>query len=402
MLKNKKLIITNTIFTSCLCISCMAAGYVFIKNNSKSMSGKTNVEYRDYDCLTLKAGYSDHSCIVQDNDGNELEKHSTYVYSFFMSQPDVYDEYGNHFAKLKKYYVNMSQDDSGVITYKLSHFKINSTYFVCPYFKDLDGNEVDYAYYGKYKGCCEYVSENATSVLHSKKGLTPTYGKGISNFRYSAYLNAKTYNYCITDWCAMFTLRIMFMCYYKTTYTDDSNLGARSSSYPTGSGPKLFGAIEDVYGNGYEFIDGIQLRADSNGNVKVYWADTVRQGAYNYASDSGITTNETDISSYVAGKSGQCVKSMICVNGSPALNLFPKETFIRLAQTGICYYSDRFDYSSDDNNTIRAIYYGISGNYISILEGFFHLSCTMDYEGASDVVGTRLYAKKLNKEYVAS
>lgn len=150
------------------------------------------------------------------------------------------------------------------------------------------------------------------------------------------------------------------------------------------------------------FIDGIQLRADSNGNVKVYWADTVRQGAYNYASDSGITTNETDISSYVAGKSGQCVKSMICVNGSPALNLFPKETFIRLAQTGICYYSDRFDYSSDDNNTIRAIYYGISGNYISILEGFFHLSCTMDYEGASDVVGTRLYAKKLNKEYVAS
>ena len=397
MLKNKKVIIIANIFTSCLSISCMASAYVFTKSATYGMTGKTNIEDRDYDSITLKAGYSDCSCIVQDGDGNELEQGSLYVYNFFIKNSDVYDEYGNHFVKLKKYYVNMSQDDNGVTTYKLCHYKIDSTYFVCPYFKDIDGNEIDYAYYGKYKGCCEYVSENATSVLHSKKGKTPTYGKTLSSFRYCAYLNAKSYNYCITDWCALFTARIMFMCYLKTTNSNGTLNGARSTGSTTGSGSSLFSAIEDIYGNGFEFVDGIQLKADSNSNVKIYWVDNVRYYSYYYS--SGITTNETDVSSYIAGKSGQCVKSTICVNGSPALSLFPKETYIRLAQTGNAYYNTKFDYSSDDNNTARMVYYGISGNVISILQGFFYLNCSLDYNGTDGTVGTRLHAKILNKEY---
>ena len=322
--------------------------------------------------ITLKAGYEDASCSVTTANGNEASQ--DYVENFFVNNEDVEDTYGNHFVELNKYYINMSQDSDGVITYKLANMKIDDTYFICPYFKDKDGNEINYAYYGKYKG-------NVTNgKLCSKAGVIPTYSTTIDDFRTYARANGDQYHQ--TDWCTVFTAQIMFMCYYKTTKADDK-ITYRSYGGSIGSGTQVLG-IEDIIGNGLEVVDGVCFySASSLSSCAVAYDEKISD----YKATT--TTNKTTLTG-ASGSSGKYISKMYYVNGKPALSIFPKA----LSGSSSTYYCDSFFYLTS-SSTASLISWGADGSYG--IYGLFCLSCEYSWSRTSGDFGSRLHCKILDR-----
>ena len=295
------------------------------------------------------------------------------IIDFFVADTDVTDSLGNHFVKLKKFYVLITQESDGTLTYKLSHYKVNSNYFLNPYFKDKDGNEIDYAYYGKYKG---YVS---SSKLCSKSGVTPTYSTTIDNYRTYARNNGA--NYHQTDWCAVFTAQIMLMCVYATTQATNI-LTYRSYGSSTGSGTQILG-IEDIIGNGFEAVDGVCFNgATSLASCSVAWDDKISD----YKATT--TTNKTTLT----GASGSYnswyyIKDMYYVSGKPALSIFPKTLSGGSSST---YYCDAVYFSSSTN---RSVWWG--ANYSGDNCGLFALVLNYSWADAGSGYGSRLHSKQL-------
>ena len=379
MLKIKKFILFSVLFAICFCASTMAAKYIFVQDASFSISGEVDVKSRSYiNNIVLRAGYSDTSCTVRDFDGNDISSDQEGIKNFFVENEDVTDDYGNHFVQLKKYYINMSQDDTtGVITYKLSNKKEDDTYFVCPYFLDKDGNEIEYAYYGKYKGY--YDTSADTKVLRSISGVTPTYSTTIDNYRTYARNNGDQYHQ--TDWCAVFTAQIMFMCTYKTTDISKA-LTYRTFGSETGKGKEILG-IEDLVGNGYEDVDGVVFRTDGSASLagsSVSYADKISD----YAAD--ITTHQTTLTG-ASGSSGNYISKMYYSEGQPALSLFPKE----INGSSSTYYCDRFNYpSSNRANLVLWGAYSSNDRY-----GLFYVNCNGTWAHSDGGIGSRLHTKIL-------
>ena len=395
MFKNKKILIVTMLFTVCFCITSMISKFIFSQNAVASLNIPITIEPRyNYPNIILTAGYENATCTVKDVNGNDISQDD--AKKFFIEDENVQDSYGNCFVKLKKYYINMSQDTSGgnydgVITYKLATTKIDDSYFVCPYFYDKDGNEIEYAYYGKYKG-----SVNASNRLCSKIGLTPTYNTNVDTFRTYARANGDEYHQ--TDWCAVFTAQIMCMCVYKTTNSD--NIFSSLTAYETNTGEaneeNIVLGIEDLIGNGFEFVDGVRFNSGTTFNqCSITWSDKISD----YSAD--ITTNETNLSGEDPTDINNCyIRKMNCVNGKPALCIFPSALTNGSSQT---YYCDEFTFSSayydqDDeyihlNITTSAMCWGASyslDNY-----GLFNLVCGDSWRVTSGMVGSRLHAKAL-------
>ena len=306
---------------------------------------------------------------IRRNEG--LTPTSDDIIDFFVDNLDVTDSLGNHFVKLKKFYVCITEESNGTLTYKLSHYKVNSNFFLNPYFKDKDGNEIDYAYYGKYKG---YVS---SSKLCSKSGVTPTYSTTIDNFR--TYARNNSANYHQTDWPAVFTAQIMCMVAYATTQAENI-LSYRSYGATTGAGTQILG-IEDIVGNGYEAVDGVVFRSGSTlAASSVSWADKISDYA------SGLVTNQTTLSG-ATGSSGNFISKMYFVSGKPALSLFPKA----LSGSETTYYCDKMWYNS--SNSPNSTWWG--ANSASSDDGLFYLVCDSSWSNTSSNYGSRLHAKIL-------
>ena len=373
MLKNKKLTILALIFISFLCISSALGEYIFTKSDSENVDGNTIIAGRQFPDIILKAGYENTSCTVQSGiDGSEVSLDD--VEKFFIQDKDVEDLYGNHFVQLKKYYINMSQDSEGIITYNLSSTKLDDTYFVCPYFKDKDGNEVDYAYYGKYKGSV------TDGKLCSKSGVTPINCTSIDSIRSFAKENGEEYHQ--TDWCAVFTAQIMFMCAYKTTKSTGI-IPDRGKLQTTGTATEQILGIEDLTGNGMEMVDGIVVRGGSSlDEVTISWADKISD----YAAD--LATNQTVLTG-ATGSSGEYISKMYYGDDQPALSLFPKE----LGGSNSTFYCNSFDYGTTVDQTY-VTFWGASGWYD--YDGIFYYQSNRNwgYRNGTNVCA-RLHAKKI-------
>ena len=378
MIINKKFMFVAILSTACLSICTMAGKYIFIKNVSFSMNGKIDIVNREFYDIILKAGYYDTTCIVKDLEGNDVSQSDAIKY--FVENEDVEDSNGNHFVKLKKYYVNMTQDSDGVMVYKLSTKKLDDTYFVCPYFKDKDGNEIDYAYYGKYKG---YVKD---SKLYSISGVTPTYSVALDTFR--AYARANGEQYHQTDWCAAFTTQIMCMCTYKTTQSNNI-LTYRRYSSNTGSGTLILG-IEDIVGNGLETVDGVIFRSSELlSDCSVSWADKISDYTNELTTNQTILTGATNV---VSGTSSGYISKKYYINDKPALSLFPKE----VTASSSTYYCDNFYYNDNESGPYLVIW---GANYSFQSDGLFQIYCNNSLSNtlvAKSIYTTRLHAKILS------
>ena len=202
------------------------------------------------------------------------------IYNFFIDNADTTDSFGNHFVKIKKFYVKITQNSNGSQKWQVSN--VQQTGYLLPrYFLDKDGNELNYAYYGKYKG---YVN-TSSGKLQSISGVKPTYNTTIDNYR--TYARANSDNYIDSDMFAVFVAQCMFMITYATTKTD-SIISYRSFGATTGSGSIYLG-IEDLVGNGFELVDGCSWNASG-----IIYKSLISEYAGQVTSGTQITTSTGD------------------------------------------------------------------------------------------------------------
>ena len=292
-----------------------------------------------------------------------LTSSSQDLHDFFVADEDVVDSNGNHFVALKKFYMKVSTNADGSQKWQVSNTKVDDDYFLCPFFYDKDGNEIEYAYYGKYKGSV------SSSVLKSVPNVAPKYNTTGDNFRTYARNNGSV-DYHQTDWAAVLLAQCMFMIVYATTKYD-SVFTMRSYGATTGTNTQTFFGIEDMVGNGYEFVDGITY---SNGVV--YYQDLIK----NYV---GQLTSGYSISGISTSSGYQ--KTKMNISGKPISLIFPQT----LSGSETTYLCDQF-YGSTSSN--RSTWWGSGGSYAD--DGLFYLHC---YSRAltHSVYGSRLFAKTL-------
>ena len=342
-----------------------------IKSDKKDSGAPSTKSFKEFKFGVKNVGASSPTLTRISYDTSVYTPTLTDVTNFFVANADVTDSLGNHFVKLKKFYVSITEESDGTLTYKVAHEKLDDSYFLNPYFKDKDGNEIDYAYYGKYKG---YVS---SSKLCSKSGVTPTYSTTIDNFR--TYARNNSANYHQTDWPAVFTAQIMCMVAYATTQAENI-LSYRSYGATTGAGTQILG-IEDIIGNGFEAVDGVVFRSGSTlAASSVSWADKISDYA------SGLTTNQTTLSG-ATGSSGGFISKKYFVNGKPALSIFPKA----LSGSETTYYCDKMWYNS--SNSPNSTWWGASS--ANSVNGLFYLDCSYSWSDTYSYCGSRLHAKIL-------
>lgn len=304
--------------------------------------------------------------LTRTDDNVGLTQDSQELHDFFIANEDVTDSNGNHFVQLKKFFVKILGTDY-VTGYQVSHTKIDDSYILCPMFYDKDGNEIDYAYYGKYKG---YVASNK---LYSQSGKTPTYSTTIDNFMTYARNNGSNEYYAI-DWATAFTAQIMFMIVYASTKYD-AFFTYRSPGSTTSSGEtaSTFLGIEDMIGNGFEFL--VNVSKESGG--KFYYKDYIgdwSSGAItsgNYFDKATTSMNYQSKHLYNADK--------------PIATMFPSE----VKGSATTFYCDQYYY---DASAQLAIW---GADSASNAYGLFCLLCFYAWSFTDDNLGSRLCAKKL-------
>lgn len=296
-----------------------------------------------------------------------LTSSSQELHDFFVDNEDVTDANNNHFVALKKFYMKVTTNDDGSQKWQVSKEKVDDSYFLCPYFYDKDGNEIEIAYYGKYKGS---VSSN---ILKSVTGVSPTYSTTGDNFRtYARNTSVDNYDYHQTDWATVLLAQCMFMIVYATTKYD-SVFTMRYSGTNTGTNTQTFFGIEDMVSNGYEFVDGITY---SNGTC--YYKDFV--GQY-----SGQITSGNSISGITTGNDYQ--KTKMNISGKPVSLIFPQT----IGGSETTYLCDRF--SGSTSSSSRSTWWG--SDSANAYGGLFYLNCYYGWAPTLSYYGSRLHTKKL-------
>lgn len=304
--------------------------------------------------------------LTRTDDNVGLTQDSQELHDFFVANEDVTDSNGNHFVQLKKFFVKILGTNY-VTGYQVSHTKIDDSYILCPMFYDKDGNEIDYAYYGKYKG---YVASNK---LYSQSGKTPTYSTTIDNFMTYARNNSSNEYYAI-DWATAFTAQIMFMIVYASTKYD-AFFTCRGYGSMTGNGgtASTFLGIEDMVGNGHEMLINVSKLSGSN---RFYYKDYIGDWT------SGAITS----GNYFDGRSENSgYQSKHLYNTDKLIaTMFPSE----LNGSESTFYCDYYIYLKYG----RLLYWGnISGSD----GGLFYLYNDPKWNETNTSIGSRLCTKKL-------
>ena len=135
--------------------------------------------------------------LTRTDDNANLTPTSSELQNFFVDNTDVVDSNGNHFVKMKAFFMKITYNADGSQKWQVSNVKADDSYFRHPFFYDKDGNEIEYAYYGKYKGSV------SSSVLKSVSSVAPTRSTTGDNFRTYARANGSN-DYHQTDWAAVY------------------------------------------------------------------------------------------------------------------------------------------------------------------------------------------------------
>lgn len=174
---------------------------------------------------------------------------------------------GNVMVQIPKFWYKYVYEDS---IHKVSVSPIaTSGYTVHPAFT-RGGVEVDYRYYRAYEG---YLNG---AKLISRSGITPTRNRTITQYRADALVNGTGWSQ--TDWNLLYAVQILFLTEFATfdtqsilgngndTGSDYSITTGQSNAIGNASSSKnnddmwmSYRGIENWYGDGWEFIDGINI-----------------------------------------------------------------------------------------------------------------------------------------------
>ena len=340
-------------------------------------------------------------------DGNILSGSNSYggqicyeiSYYFFVDyekgnpNQTVTDENGNVFVKLRKFYVKLMPDSSAI---RISHFKIDDSYQVNPYFIDENGDEVEFAYYGKYKGSV------SNGKIYSKADGTAL--DNVSANTIKNYLNAwNNSSYFLTDWTATFTAQIMFMFIYGTTnYSlifSNSKIKESGSSCATSSSSLV--GICDFLGNGLEYVDGLSFEATNANSYSLYYETNIK----NYTSSGAVSSNGTNVTLQDGtleedAHSFSYIKEMYIGSTITPELIFPTKTGGNSSE----YYCDAMECNANKYNEKVATFWGMSGyeessnenDYSSFdTQGLFYTKNCYSYDESAKGLSARLHAKSI-------
>ena len=182
----------------------------------------------------------------------------------------ITDDKGNSFVRIPKLYIKKTQTDK-LATWQVSLSKIDDSWYLPKCFWDFtNGEELDYVDVGRYQGTV------ASGLLQSKSGVTATSNLAITTFRTDAKANGDGYQlldiHVVDVWQVLFIIEFATLSSQsimpgnldngangsvKTNSTGSSHAG--SSGYATSTGPMDYRGIENMYGNLYQFVDGINI-----------------------------------------------------------------------------------------------------------------------------------------------
>lgn len=157
---------------------------------------------------------------------------------------------------------------------RISDYKIDSSYDC--YAHKVNGIEKDYIYIGVYLGC------NEGGKLRSKSGVNPTVSQTLNSFRNYAQANGEGYQ--LFNYFSLLLLQNLYLIAYKNLDSQSAlgkgycNASVKTSTGGTNTKGLVYGetggyqqmcflGIEDLWGNLYQFIDGV--RTDTSYNVYV-------------------------------------------------------------------------------------------------------------------------------------
>lgn len=308
--------------------------------------------------------------LTRTDDNIGLTQDSQELHDFFVANEDITDSNGNHFVQLKKFFVKILGTDY-VTGYQVSHTKIDDSYILCPMFYDKDGNEIDYAYYGKYKG---YIENNK---LYSQSGKKPSlHTTTIDNYMTYARNNGSNEYYAI-DWATAFTIQIIFIIIYANT-NYNNYFTIRNNDSITGEGANsMFLGIEDIVGNGYEFL--INISRSSN-DGRFYYKDYIGDWS------SGAITSGNYIDNVPTPTTAWQSKHFYNIN-KPIATMFPSE----IKGSATTFYCDRYEYfSRSSHHCVMWSTYVNDDDY-----GIFYLNCQSEWTTSGNAIVSRLCTKKL-------
>ncbi|MEG2250803.1 MAG: hypothetical protein RSD09_04400, partial [Bacilli bacterium] len=220
---------------------------------------------------------------------------------------DVEDTYGNQFVTIPKFYIKKTVTGD-VWEWRISKVKKDNDYYLPACFYDeVKSKELPYILVGKYD-----ASETG-GKLESKTGVKPLVNKNIDQFRTLATSNNQSgvTGYQLLDIHALDAIQVLFYIEFATLnsqnlmfgYTNgntESIVSGSTDAVTASSGSKTsntdgknamkYRGIENIYGNIWQFIDGVNL---DNTNSDFY----ISKDASKYVS-SNFTGTYSIIPSY--------------------------------------------------------------------------------------------------------
>lgn len=258
---------------------------------------------------------------------------------------EVADAYGNKFVRIPKMYI-CKTDSANLKTWQVSKVKHDSTWYLPWCFWDFaNQRELPYVDVGKY-----IASLSADSKLESKSGKAPLVSKNIVDFRTHATSNntGGLQGYQLLDIHAVDMLQTLFYVEFATLHSQEIMYGyanrnsavavsgltdgvvASSGSPDSNSDGKhtcKYRGIENLWGNVYQFVDGV--------NINDYQAWVCKDAA---VYESNVFASPYEKLSYINKNTGNWVTAMGRDPGRPFAEL-PTATGSGSEST---YYADYY------------------------------------------------------------
>ncbi len=239
---------------------------------------------------------------VQVGVGNEKVTNNFDTAEIYSEMVEVTDEYGNQFIKIPKFYIKKTVTDTAW-TWQISKKQKDTDYYLPACFVDEGTGQIfSYVLVGKYNASLD----TSTSKLESKSGKNPLVSKNITEFRAYAQANndldSNILGYQILDVHVVDILQTLFYIEFATLDSQSIMKGNTSNDKPLASGTTddvtaksgslisnsdgkyamKYRGIENFYGNLWQFVDGINIKADNQAYVS---RNATAYDSYTYAGD---------------------------------------------------------------------------------------------------------------------
>ena len=187
---------------------------------------------------------------------------------------DYTDTDGNIYVKIPRFYIKKTKSEGNIWTYQISKDRQDIGYYLPESFRNhTNGDILDYVLIGKYN-----ASLNNTK-LESKSGTSPLVSQNINTFRTYAKNNGPSYQ--LIDIHALDLIQVLFYVEFATldsqsimygyangnasvissgTTNSVSTASGSPTSNTSGKYAMKYRGIENLWGNMWQYIDGINIK----------------------------------------------------------------------------------------------------------------------------------------------